>query len=250
MTVAASVLLVPGAWMGEWIWEPIVAALAEQGVRASTLTLVGLEADADPQRVAHIRMADHVRQVHDEVLRLSGQGPVVLVGHSYSSAVVVQVADALSESVARVVHIGGFVVEDGQSMIDVFSNDAAVRAEETAQIERDGFRWMPPGRAMLEGQMGLSPQDVERLAKRLRAHPGHTVLDAAVLDRPVEEQRTTYVSLSMTEDDAWAHAPEIARRAVDRGAWRAGFLRSAHWPMLSCPDLLVGLLVDEVRSVG
>ena len=41
---------------------------------------------------------------------------------------------------------------------------------------------------------GLSPEQVRRLAERMRPHPGRTVSEAASMTRPLAEQRATYVA--------------------------------------------------------
>ncbi len=54
------VVLVPGAWMGGWIWDRTVQALRERGHDAHTLTLAGLSADASPQDAARPGLADRL----------------------------------------------------------------------------------------------------------------------------------------------------------------------------------------------
>jgi hypothetical protein len=39
----AKAVLVPGAWMGSWIWEPTVHRLRDRGIDAEAITLRGLE---------------------------------------------------------------------------------------------------------------------------------------------------------------------------------------------------------------
>ena len=88
---AAHVILVPGAWMGGWIWEPTVQWLRARDIDAETMTLRGLEpgrADAD---IARVSLEDHVQQLVD-VIEQTRADKVILVSHSYSGVVVAAAA--------------------------------------------------------------------------------------------------------------------------------------------------------------
>ena len=88
---AAHVILVPGAWMGGWIWEPTVQWLRARDIDAETMTLRGLEpgrADAD---IARVSLEDHVQQLVD-VIEQTRADKVILVAHSYSGVVVAAAA--------------------------------------------------------------------------------------------------------------------------------------------------------------
>lgn len=82
----ATFVLVPGAWMGAWIWHAIVEGLRAAGYSARTLTLEGLEPGLTREARGAVDLAQHVEQVarliEDEDLR-----DVVLVSHSYSGIV-------------------------------------------------------------------------------------------------------------------------------------------------------------------
>ena len=74
---APRILLIPGAWMGEWIWEPTVDQLRAQGLEAASLTLGGLEPGAVAHHVSSVRLERHVTQVADVILEWPDR-PVVL----------------------------------------------------------------------------------------------------------------------------------------------------------------------------
>lgn len=237
---SAALLLVPGAWMGAWIWERTVDELRARGVPASTLTLAGLAGEVG-EDAGRVRLADHVRQVRDAVE--GGSGRVVLVSHSYSAVVTGQVADQVPDRVARLVHIGGFLPVDGRSLLDDWGSSQEEREQEARDVVEAGNLWLAPTGSMLEMEPDLSDADRDFLVEHFRPHPGSTITDAARMSAPVSAQPTTYVALSTEgEEAAWRDAPETARRAP---AWRRLTLRSGHWPMLSRPGDVVDLLADE-----
>lgn len=202
------VVLVPGAWMGGWIWDRTVQALRERGHDAHTLTLAGLSADASPQDAARPGLADR-----------------------------------LGARVRRSVHLGSFLPEDGRALIDLWGPGA--RAEEAAAIERHGGLWAPPTPVELEGERDLSRAQRDYLLDRFRPHPGRTVLDPARMGAAVTAQPMTYVSLAPAGADPWAAAPAEVR-SLPATARRS--LASGHWPMLGRPEALVSLLEEEIRG--
>lgn len=235
-------ILVPGAWMGEWIWEPVCKQLSGRGIPAETLTLAGLEANTDPQKIAAVTLNDHVPQLANLVLQ--SQVPVVLVGHSYSSMITGQVADQMPERVAGLVHFGGFLPSNGRSLMDDWGDAENERNAERADIEEAGNLWMPPTEEMLAYEPDIQAKDRAFLAENFTPHPGSTVTDRAVMKSPIEAQPTTYIAMSAeSEDAAWKDAPEIAREA--RG-WRRLYIQSGHWPMVSNPDATLALIEQEV----
>jgi pimeloyl-ACP methyl ester carboxylesterase len=76
-------VLIPGAWMGGWVWEPVAERLRDVGYQAHTPTLTGLDAKDD---CAAPGLADHVREVVG-LLDEQDLTDVVLVGHSYSGLI-------------------------------------------------------------------------------------------------------------------------------------------------------------------
>ncbi|MDN4480014.1 alpha/beta hydrolase [Demequina muriae] len=241
----AKVVLVPGAWMGGWVWEPAAEALRSRGLDAETITLKGLgpgESDAD---IAAVRLDDHVQQLVDHVHRGSSR-PAVLVSHSYSGMVTASAADRLGEQVSGLIHLGAFVPRPGRSLLDDWGGSDDERAQERADIEAAGNLWHAPTREMLDYETDLSPRDRDRLASKFTAHPGRTVLDPAQLSEPAERQPSTYVALTPHGgfDEAWMGAPKIAKAAA---GWRREHILSGHWPMVSALDATVDVLESEIR---
>lgn len=244
-TSEARVILVPGAWMGGWIWEPSAEGLRGSGIDAEAITLEGLEPGVLEASIAEVGLDDHVQQLVEYVNDDSSR-PVVLVSHSYSGMVAWCAADRLGDRVIGLICVGAFVARDGRSLLEDWSASNADRARERADIEAAGNLWHAPTRQMLDFETDLSPRDRDFLSSRFTAHPGRTILDPAELSAPAQEQPSTYVALTTRGglDEAWNHAPEVAKAAT---GWRRKHLVSGHWPMVSSLDATVGLLEAEFR---
>lgn len=245
---AAHVILVPGAWMGGWIWEPTVERLRAEGIDAETMTLRGLEPGRSDADIARVSLEDHVQQLVD-VIEQTRADKVILVSHSYSGVVVAAAADRLGSQVAGIIHIGAFLPIDAHALLDNWGSTDDERAQEKADIEAAGNLWLAPTREMLDYVDDLTDADRDYLASKFTAHPGRTVLDAAHLSSPVEEQPATYVALSLKDDfaGAWEDAPAAAT-AADK--WQRRSLVSGHWPMVSAFDETAALIEEEIRHYG
>jgi len=87
----ATFVLVPGAWLGGWVWEPTARRLRLRGHDVHPVTLTGLGERArlgGPEVDLDTHVADVVNLVRDE-----GLDDVVLLGHSYAGIVVTGAAD-------------------------------------------------------------------------------------------------------------------------------------------------------------
>lgn len=237
---AAHVILVPGAWMGGWIWEPTVKRLRAGGIDAEMMTLRGLEPGRSGADIARVSLDDHVQQLVEHIAQTRAD-KVILVSHSYSGVVVASAADRLGTHVAGIIHIGAFLPVDAHALLDNWGSSEDERAQEKADIEAAGNLWLSPTREMLDYVDDLTDADRDYLTSKFTAHPGRTVLDAADLSSPVEEQPATYVALSLKD------APAVAKSAT---TWQRRSLASGHWPMVSAFDETAALIEEEIRRYG
>ena len=236
---AAHVILVPGAWMGGWIWEPTVQWLRARDIDAEMMTLRGLEPGRSGADIARVSLEDHVQQLVDVIYQTRAD-KVILVSHSYSG-VVAAAADRLGSQVSGIIHIGAFLPVAAHALLDNWGATDDERAQEKAEIEAAGNLWLAPTREMLDYVDDLTDADRDYLASKFTAHPGRTVLDAADLSSPVEEQPATYVALSLKD------APAVAKSAT---TWQRRSLASGHWPMVSAFDETAALIEEEIRRYG
>ena len=221
-------VLIPGAWMGAWAWEPVASGLRGLGHRVHPVTLSGL-ADAD---VSDVGLKTHVGDVLS-VLKAEDLRDAIVVGHSYSGIVAGQVADRVPDRVAHTVYVDAFLPHDGRSMLDAFPESQ--REDELAQIAENGGRWPAPDLAGAADGHGLTVEQARWLVDRLVDHPGRTVSEPAVLEYPLARQRATFIACSFEiSDDV-----EAVRGEPN---WTFQRLRTGHWPMVSDPEGLVALL--------
>lgn len=99
------IVLVHGAWVGEWSWLPVLPALRASGRAVHPVSLTGHGAKRHLSG-PHIGLADHVQDVISliEVFDLAN---VTLVGHSYGGKVITQVAGHVADRLRAVVYLDG-----------------------------------------------------------------------------------------------------------------------------------------------
>ena len=115
----ADFILVHGSWHGAWCWDKLVPLLENRGNRVTAPDLPGHGENRAPR--ARQTFAGYVDTVTGAVDR--HREKVVLAGHSAGGAVISQVAEARPHRIACLVYISGFMLADGQSILDVASND-------------------------------------------------------------------------------------------------------------------------------
>ncbi|WP_283133032.1 alpha/beta fold hydrolase [Rhizohabitans arisaemae] len=234
-------VLVPGAWMGAWVWEPVAERLRALGHQARSVTLSGLD-DASSE-VSSIGLATHVDDVL-AVLEEHDLRDVIVVGHGYSGVVVGQVADRAPDRVAHTVFIEAFLPHYGRSMLDAFP--AGVREFELQAIADNGGRWpAPPVMVAADGQ-DLSVRQARSLVARFVGHPGRTISEPAVLSRPLEELSATYIVCEKDHFDGAIAADVQAMRSAPN--WTFHTLQTGHWPMVSRLDRLTCLLAEATAN--
>jgi pimeloyl-ACP methyl ester carboxylesterase len=107
-------VLIPGAWLGGWSWQPVARLLTERGHQTLALSLPGLSYDGSP---AGLELADAVNYVVREVERRD-LTDVVLVGHSWGGYPATGAAHRLAGRVAKVIYLSAVVPAQGASMVD------------------------------------------------------------------------------------------------------------------------------------
>jgi pimeloyl-ACP methyl ester carboxylesterase len=224
--MTSRVLLVHGAFHGGWCWEPLQSELRARDVGNEAVELPFTTFDAD------------VAEVTAALDRMSGAGPVVLVGHSFGGAVIT--AAALSTGRVKPYHMVylAALMQDPGDPIDLgeTAGMAAIRVE-AAGVSID------PALATTAFYHRCSPEEAARATRRLRPMPmaSLTLGPSAAIDWG--SVPTTYVVCT----DDQIISPERQRQMAQLAGTTVD-LDSDHSPFLSCPgalaDILAGLATD------
>ena len=123
----ATVVLVHGPWLDAGMWNSVILPLRQHGLQvfAAQLPLTSFEDDlAAIERT--LELAD---------------GPLMLVGHSYSGALVANAA-LRSNSIQSLVFISAITPDEDETVADVLSHDVSTEESPRMIADRHGFIWM------------------------------------------------------------------------------------------------------------
>jgi pimeloyl-ACP methyl ester carboxylesterase len=227
------IVLVPGFWLGAWVWDEVAAALRADGHDVTALTLPGLES-ADADRSA-ITMSDHVEAIC-EAVRAAG-APVVLAVHSGAGASGYFATDRVPELIANMVYV---------------DTGAATGAIDP---DFDAVEKPMPSREELEAEEnldGLTEEQLETFRRRAVPEPGAALREGAELTNDARlDVPSTVICTGYTSQEY--------QDALKEGyTWLAGLgelrdltwieLPTSHWPMWSRPRELAEIIGSIAKT--
>jgi len=109
-----TLVLIHGSWLGGWCWRPVRDGLDRRGLPSSAPTLTGL-GDRAHLATGETGLQSHVTDIIEHLHFVDGDD-IVLVGHSYGSAVAAEVAALLPERVRMLIALDGFTLAPGESI--------------------------------------------------------------------------------------------------------------------------------------
>ncbi len=234
-----SVVLVPGAFAGAWMWGEVAERLALVSVRSLVVELATYGEDAQGAT-----FADDVRAVTDA---LDGVESVVLAAHSYGGSVITAAAAGPHRSVRELVYVAAAAPGSGDSMAGVSAAAAAAAGHAEGGpgpvAREDGLLVFP---AELARQALFNDCSDERAQQGLRRLAPQSF---AGTDQTIEVA-------------AWTELPSVYVRGEQDLVPRAladGFLQqctevielpTGHCPQWSRPELVAELLHDRVVAAS
>lgn len=228
-SVMPTVVLVHGAWSGPWAWDEVRRYLDLAQITSATVALPSVGEDTGKLG----GLADDVAAVADVLDQLSG--PFVLVGHSYSSLPVTQIA-AVREDVTHVVYASAIVIPPGNSLLDALGG----QPPEWWILDEDAQSIMPgnPGPVMFSE---CPPAVANGAIARLRPHSARAVREP-LRAAGYGAKPATYV---ICERDA-ALPADMAKAMAALAQAATVSLDADHHPMLSRPAELALILAGIV----
>lgn len=229
----ADFILVHGSWHGAWCWDKLVPLLENRGNRVTAPDLPGHGENRAPR--ARQTFAGYVDTVTAAVDR--HRGKVVLAGHSAGGAVISQVAEARPHKIACLVYISGFMLADGQSILDVASNDKGNEVLPASEFIEDGKAIiLLPDKARIPLYLDCRDEDVTWAIQQLVPESTEPVGAALSLSAAGYGSIPRYY-IECLEDRAISIGTQramISRQPVKRVMSMA----SGHSPFLSKPEEL------------
>jgi len=226
----ASYVLVHGSYQGGWIWQRVADRLRSAGHRVYTPTLEGCA-----ERKGQLHDGITTETQADELAQLlfyEDLHDVVLASTSSGGMVACRAAELMRARIGRLVFIDALALLDGERIGDVVKRSTAVWQGLTAGPSREDAA------TRLFGD--LDPETRAWALDRYTQHPIAIYRDPVHLESFWSQPwRASVVWCRRAANPGEAHQRRTAERLG--AGWHE--LDTGHYPMLSMPEALSGLLL-------
>jgi len=226
-----AIVLVHGAWVGEWSWSPLLPLLAASGRSVHAVSLTG-HGVRRRELGPHITLEDHVADVV-AVVETFDLVDITLVGHSYGGRVINLAYNEIPDRVARMVFL------DAHAPLAPDTGQTPQRLAE-AQIN-DGmlpFQGYDPDPAEVGG-----PEGVAWFMERVVPHSYATF---SAIGPPLPDSLPkTYVAATGYAPSRFGH---YAEAAAANPHWDFVALPGSHWLMFSHPTEVAEIILRRAAT--
>ncbi len=239
-----TVVLVPGGFIGVWMWSEVVGLLERDGIAAVAVPLTSVGEDGAVLGDLYDDV-EALRRSLDQV-----EPPVLLCGHSYGGTVITEAAAGPHPAVRHLVYLAAAAPDVGESLVSVATAAGALGEANSEDPPAEAVTLRSDGTALLKPESArgglfndcaddradqaldqLLPMNVEVNAQPVRA--------AAWRELPA-----TYVRCSRDQ------LPELLSPAFSERVTDVVELPTGHCPHWSQPDLVAELLAKRVRPMA
>ena len=232
-------VLVHGAWHGAWCWHKVVPLLRNRGHRVLVPDLPGHGRDQTP--INSVSMESYAQRVAD-VMRAATE-PVVLVGHSMGGFVISAAAEQQPETVAKLVYLAAFLLDDGQTFGDVASQDAGSVVSAGLVPSADGASMTVKAGTLTEAfYADCSDADIA-LAELALGPECAAALGGRMHVTPARWGRIPRVYIECTQDRAVSIASQ-RRMVAALPCEKVITMETSHSPFFSAPEALAQHLLN------
>jgi pimeloyl-ACP methyl ester carboxylesterase len=221
-------VLVPGAWLGGWVWKKITPKLEEKGHKVYSITLTGMG-----ERV-HLASRDFgIETAIQDVLNVIKYNDIddfVLVGHSFAGKVAAAVADRVPEKVNLILYLDAFRPEK-----KVRTPQGAFNPSEFGTLKQG--QWTIPLTEEILDSIGKDVKGADRrwLMSNATPWPLKPANEPVTLSENFDSIKDAYIFCTGGGDPV----DEILSGKWGKIESPYKVIDSGHWPMITKPEELV-----------
>jgi pimeloyl-ACP methyl ester carboxylesterase len=231
----ATVILVHAAWADGYCWSNIILPLERRGLKVicAPIPLTTLSKDASALSWAVERAT----------------GPVVLVGHAYSGAVIAATNEGqtkegrTNDRIKSLVYIAALAPDEGETVAKVFYRDPPHPEAPTLAPDSHGLIWMPEDRFHRAVAQKASLDQTKIAAAVQRPIALQCIQDPA--PTPLWKSKPSWFLIA--EEDRMIN-PKTQHFMADRMGATVHSHPVDHTPMYSAPAVVVDIILEAARK--
>ncbi len=219
-------MLIPGAWLGGWVWKKISPLIEHAGHEVYPITLTGIG-----ERVhlasSELRIETAIQDVLNTI-KFNDLQDFVLIGHSFAGKVAAAVADRVSERVRQLVYL------------DAYRPLKNVRTPQGSFMDEwpiDQWRVPFPNDILDFVGKDVQGKDLEWIKTKATPLPVRYFRDPVTLSEKFDLVKSAYI-LCMGGGD---NVEEILKEKLD-GPVKV--MEAGHWPMITKPVELADAILS------
>jgi pimeloyl-ACP methyl ester carboxylesterase len=222
----STIVLVHAAWADGSCWSNVILPLERQGLKVmcAPIPLTSLTNDA----IALSWALEHTR------------GPVVLVGHAYSGAVIAAVRE---DRIKSLVYIAALAPDEGETVAQVFYRDEKSPEAPKMAPDSHGLIWMPEDGFHRAVAQNASANQAKIAAAVQRPLGVQCIQEPA--PEPLWKSKPSWFLVA--EEDRMIN-PKTEHFMADRMHATVRSHRVDHTPMYSAPAVVVEIILDAARK--
>ena len=222
----SAIVLVHGAWADGSCWNNVILPLQRHGLKVicAPIPLTSLTDDI----AALTRALERTR------------GPVVLVGHAYSGAVIAAVRE---DRVKSLVYISALAPDEGETVAQVFYHNPSHPEAPKLAPDSHGFIWMPDDgfRRAVAHKASLDQTNIATAVQRPIA------VQCIQEPAPTPTWKTKPSWFLIAEEDRMIN-PKTLHFMADRMKAKVQSHPVDHSPMYTEPNLVIDVILDAARE--
>jgi pimeloyl-ACP methyl ester carboxylesterase len=222
----STIILVHGAWADGSCWRNVILPLERRGLHVicAPIPLTSLTNDTAALSWALERTS----------------GPVVLVGHAYSGAVIAAVRE---DWVKSLVYIAALAPDEGETVAQVFYRDPKPPESPKLAPDAHGLIWIPDGGFQSAVAHKASAEQTSIATSVQRPIAVQCIQEAA--PKPAWKAKPSWFLIA--EDDRMIN-PKTQHFMADRMRAKVHSHHVDHSPMYTEPDLVINIILEAARE--
>jgi len=222
----STIVLVHAAWADGSCWGNIVPPLEQRGLHVMCAP------------IPMTSLTDDMNALHRVLERTSG--PVVLVGHAYSGAVIAAVQE---DRVKSLIYIAALAPDEGETVAKVFYRDEPSPEQPKMVPDTHNFVWMPED-AFRRALANKASTDQARIAAAVQRPIAVQCIQEAA-PKPAWKTKPTWYLVA--EEDRMIN-PKTQRFMAERMGAKIRPHPVDHTPMYADPNVVIDVILEAAHE--